>query len=142
MNLYIENFYKNKNNISVYFLNKFNYCLLRKIGDKCLGIYLIMIYLLYLFLLFIIYNYLDFCYLKQKSRLNNSLGLEYKKSPRFIIYVLIAWSSIVSYMIYFSYKEAVIAGYDKTAIIILVVVLLIWSMPIYIKSFRIFKNSI
>lgn len=104
-----------------------------------------MIYFLYLLLLIIIYNYIDFCYIKhivkQKSSSgNNVIRLGHKNPPKFIIYIFILWSLIVLYMIYFSYKEAIVAGYPKTSIMILIGVVLIWSMPIYVKLFNLYKE--
>lgn len=66
--------------------------------------------------------------------------LKHKKLPQFVIYVLIVWSLMVSYMIYFSYKEAIQAGYGKTSIILLIGVVLVWSLPIYVKSLIMYKK--
>lgn len=102
-----------------------------------------MIYFIYLFLLVVIYNYIDLCYIKYKLKLGNkNLQLKYKNPPRFIIYIFILWSFIVSFMIYFSYKVAFLSGYPKTSIAILIGVVFIWSMPIYVKLFSIYKELV
>lgn len=102
-----------------------------------------MIYALYLFLMVVIYNYIDFCYIRHKLKFgNNDIKPDHKNPLRFIVYIFIVWSFMVSYMVSFSYKGAVIDGYPKTSIVLLIGVVLIWGMPIYVKLFSMYKKMV
>lgn len=49
---------------------------------------------------------------------------------------------MVLYMSWFSYKIAIIDGYPKSSVMILVGVVLIWGMPVYVRLFNMYKKLV
>lgn len=102
-----------------------------------------MIYALYLFLMAVVYNYIDFCYARHRLKFKNKgTKSNHKNPPKFMIYIFILWSLMVLYMSWFSYIIAIIDGYPKSSVMILVGVVLIWGMPVYVRLFDVYKKFV